>query len=81
LAFRFPDCFLDVFLLIGFRVGTSLAGQGDIRTTGGMDEVPMAPLSSAIHKSLFFKIGNELADFARHGIETTPTPMEGKAAL
>ena len=31
-----------------------------------MHEVAMAPLSSAIHKSRFFKIGNELADFPRH---------------
>ena len=46
-----------------------------------MHEVPMAPLPSAVHESLFFKIGNELADFARHGDKTTPDQLDGKSAL
>ena len=38
----------------------------------------MTPLPSAVHTSLFFKIGNELADFARYDLQNSASGRANK---
>lgn len=71
LASCFFDGLLEVPFLIELRIGTRLPGQGQACPALTMHEVSMTPFPSAVHKSRFFELGNELPDLPGH----TNTPL------
>ena len=60
------DFLPDLPLLIVVRVGARLAGEGDAEAAR-MDEVAMTALAPAINEAGALEVGDQFAEFPRHG--------------